>query len=226
MRGVDLMNIVSSYEDDRFIINIDGLKKGMGQTYGNFIRRLVMLELGGYEVIAVRINGGEALTLFNIVENVSQDVLEICYNLQELKFERKEGQNKEEVLRVIYNSTSDVITGGMIVSKDLEVLNKNQLICNLVGDTGLSLELFIAYNTGIVSSEDNKLMIESLVGSEEGLIYMDTFHKSFDRVYFNVEDNGNVESLKIVVSGVSSVGVENINAILTDASNNILMFRR
>ena len=202
----------SEVEGDVITLRAYGLRKGLGQTYGNFIRRLVMLELGSYKVIGVKINGGSVRTYFTMIENVVEDVLDIVYNLHEIEFEPKHN-NVKDILRYSLTEQEGHLTAGLAETEDLAVKNKDSTICNTVKGTGITLDLIVGFNKGNVSSPDNKMRIEEEYGVEDGMIYLDTFHKGYDKVYFTVNELDGQENLEVKIEGITPTSVEEIKRL-------------
>ena len=66
----------------QFLIN--SLKPGQGVTVGNLLRRILLNDLGGTTITAVRIAG--VRDEFSIVPGVREDILEILLNLKGIIF--------------------------------------------------------------------------------------------------------------------------------------------
>ena len=161
-----------------------GLGKEMGTTYGNFIRRTLMLRLGSYEVIGVRINGGVVKTIFDMIPNVPQDVLEICYRLGEVKW-IGEGQNEDGIIKVRGVSKGGVMLAENLTSDVVKVANPEHKICDVVGEKEIEIEVFVKWGVGVTSSQDNELILNE--GGEENVIGLKSFHKGYDKIWLEME---------------------------------------
>ena len=69
----------------QFLIN--SLRPGQGITVGNLLRRVLLSDLGGTTITAVRIAG--VRDEFSIIPGVREDVLEILLNLKGIVFQTK-----------------------------------------------------------------------------------------------------------------------------------------
>ena len=101
----------------QFLIN--SLRPGQGITVGNLLRRVLLSDLGGTTITAVRIAG--VRDEFSIIPGVREDVLEILLNLKGIVFQTKStdvqfGRLKVKGPAVI---TADAIQG----PSDLKIVN-------------------------------------------------------------------------------------------------------
>jgi|TARA_B100000787_G_C16161341_1_gene281542 DNA-directed RNA polymerase subunit alpha len=139
---------VESYSNDlgeqtsRFLLN--GLAQGQGLTIGNTLRRVLLTELKGTAITAVRINGIN--NEFATIPGVREDVLEILLNLKQIKFK---GLLDVPFLTHISVQGPQIITAGNIdLLPELSVLNPRHYIATLSEQINIELELKIESNTG------------------------------------------------------------------------------
>jgi DNA-directed RNA polymerase subunit alpha len=139
---------VESYSNDlgeqtsRFLLN--GLAQGQGLTIGNTLRRVLLTELKGTAITAVRINGIN--NEFATVPGVREDVLEILLNLKQIKFK---GLLDVPFLTHISVQGPQIITAGNIdLLPELSVLNPRHYIATLSEQINIELELKIESNNG------------------------------------------------------------------------------
>ena len=139
---------VESYSNDlgeqtsRFLLN--GLAQGQGLTIGNTLRRVLLTELKGTAITAVRINGIN--NEFATIPGVREDVLEILLNLKQIKFK---GLLDVPFLTHISLQGPQIITAGNIdLLPELSVLNPRHYIATLSEQINIELELKIESNTG------------------------------------------------------------------------------
>ncbi len=125
----------------RFLVT--PLRKGMGTTLGNSLRRVLLSSLPGAAISRVRIKGVQHE--FSAIPNVVEDVLDVLANLKGvvLKYD-----GTEPVTLRLKLASSGVVTAGMLEgSSEVSVLNKDHLIAT-VSDGG-KFELEVQVETGI-----------------------------------------------------------------------------
>ena len=126
----------------QFLIN--SLRVGQGITIGNLLRRVLLNDLGGVSVTAIRIPGIK--DEFSIITGVREDILEILLNLKGVVFRSKKQDCKYGRLKV---QGPAVITADLIdLPSDLEVVNPNHYIATVTSNNFLEIELKIEYGTG------------------------------------------------------------------------------
>ena len=117
------------------------LERGFGHTLGVALRRILLSSLQGAAVTSVKIEG--VLHEFSSVPGVREDVTDIILNIKELRL--KVGSSEKK--RITLNATGPgEITAGMIDSGDVEIINKDHVICTL--DKGAKLHMEMTVETG------------------------------------------------------------------------------
>ncbi len=154
------------------------LERGYGLTLGNSLRRVLLSSLQGAGIVAVKIDGVDHE--FGTINNVKEEVSEIILNLKEVKFKISD---KEDVNLVLEKNSEGVVTAADIVdSANVEVLNSEQIICNISSGGSIRMELKIARGKGYVSALDNKEKFDLPVG----WMYLDTLFSPVHRVNYTV----------------------------------------
>ncbi len=174
---VNFTNFDSDKSKARFVL--EPLYKGYGMTIGNSLRRVLMSSLIGAAVYAVKIEG--VTNEYQPIKNVREDVLQIILNLKELRIKPFvkgpfEAQIKVQGPRVV--KASDIETGAKF-----EVGNPDLIICHVEQDVELDIKLFIKFNRGYVSSEEN-FQHDLPIGT----IYLDSNHSPIKKIQYNVEN--------------------------------------
>ncbi len=171
-------------EADEFkgIFEFRPLEPGFGITIGNALRRILLSSLEGYAITSIKIEG--VVQEFSTIKGVVQDVSEMILNFKKIRFKRQiETENSEEVHVVI--GDQDEFKAGDI-NKFLsvfQVLNPDQLICNMDPSVKLSLTLTIEKGRGYVPAEENKK-----VNAPIDTIALDSIHTPIINVKFAVEN--------------------------------------
>jgi DNA-directed RNA polymerase subunit alpha len=154
------------------------LERGFGLTLGNGLRRILLSSMRGAAVIAVKIEG--AHHEFGTLANIREEVSEIILNLQAIIF-NLEGKD-EVVLNIESNSSGPLLASAINLSNGVDVLNPDQVICNIASGGSFKAEIKLCRGRGYVSAADNK-ETHSLGMS---WIYLDTLFSPIKRVNYTV----------------------------------------
>ena len=121
------------------VIIIEPLERGFGLTIGNALRRVLLSSLQGAAITAVKIEG--VVHEFDSVAGVLEDVTDIILNLKEVVIRMESSERK----RVSINAEGPcVVTAGMIkAGADVEIVNKDHVICTLNKGYNFNVELII-----------------------------------------------------------------------------------
>jgi DNA-directed RNA polymerase subunit alpha len=166
----------------QFLIN--SLRPGQGITIGNQLRRVLLADLSGKAISAVRILG--IRHEFSTIPGVREDILEIFLNLKGIVFK---GNNKQTELGRLKVQGPIVITADLIALPDeLEIVNPNHYIATISTSTVLEFEFKIAYGTGY------KLTSQLFLEKDDNFLQLDTIFMPVQKVDFKIEsvyDNTN-----------------------------------
>ena len=171
-------------EADEFhgIFEFRPLEPGFGITIGNALRRILLSSLEGFAITSVKIDG--IVHEFSTVKGVVEDVTEIVLNLKKIRFKQQIQSETSEKVNIIIGD-QEVFTAGDI-NKFLsvfQVLNPEEVICNLDPSVKLSMELTISKGRGYVPADENADE-DALVGT----IAIDSIHTPIKNVKYHVED--------------------------------------
>jgi DNA-directed RNA polymerase subunit alpha len=152
---------------------------GYGHTVGNSLRRVLLSSLEGAAITAVKVNGAnhEFQTLPNIVE----DVTDIVLNLKKIKF--KANDHEVRNLSISVNKEGAITAGDIQESAQVEVLNKDQIICIQDKKQKFEAELEIKVGRGFATGDENKHPDMPI-----GLIAIDSIFSPVTRVKYAVEN--------------------------------------
>jgi DNA-directed RNA polymerase subunit alpha len=167
----------------QFLIN--SLKSGQGITIGNQLRRVLLNDLGGMAISAVRIAG--VSHEFSILPGVREDILEILLNLKGIVF--KSQSQSPEFGRLKIQGPA-VITADLIqLPSNLEIVNPNHYIMTISTSNILEIEFKFEYGTGY------KLASQTFLEENENYLQLDTIFMPVQKVDFKIEnvyDNNNI----------------------------------
>ncbi len=173
-------------DDQRGTFEFRPLEPGYGITIGNALRRILLSSLEGHAITAVRIDGVEHE--FSTIKGVIEDMTEIVLNLKQVRFRRQlEDVSTEKVSFTL--TGKDSFTAGDIGkhTTGFQVLNPEQVICNMEGNVKLNVELTIGKGRGYVPADENKVE-----GAPMGTIFIDSIFTPIKNVKYSV-DNTRVE---------------------------------
>jgi DNA-directed RNA polymerase subunit alpha len=158
------------------------LEPGYGLTVGNALRRVLLSSLEGFAITSIKITG--VAHEFTTVEGVVQDVTEIILNLKQVRFKQQIDSVESETATLTV-SKSGTVTAANIASSlsNFQVLNPEQLICELDKKVTFDMEFTISKGRGYVPAEEN-VNEEASVGT----IAIDSIFTPIKNVNYNVEN--------------------------------------
>jgi DNA-directed RNA polymerase subunit alpha len=175
-------NIQSGTCHGQFLIN--SLRSGQGITIGNQLRRVLLGDLGGVAISAVRIAG--VSHEFSTIPGVREDVLEILLNLKGIIFKSKTKDIEFGRLKI---QGPNVITADLIqLPSTLEVVNPNHYIATISTSNILEIEFKFEYGIGY------RLASQTFANEADNYLQLDTIFMPVQKVDFKIEnvyDNAN-----------------------------------
>lgn len=157
---------------------VEPLERGFGVTLGNALRRILLSSLQGAAVTSIKING--VLHEFSSVTGIKEDITDIVLNIKSLKLKSLTGNPTSLYIKT---KGEKVVTAADIVEdQNIEVLNKDLVICHLSKDTQLEMVLNIETGKGYYPVE-----IREVQDKEIGLILVDAVFSPVERVKYDVE---------------------------------------
>jgi DNA-directed RNA polymerase subunit alpha len=174
---------------------------GYGTTLGNALRRVLLSSLPGGAVEAFKIRGSQHE--FGAVEGVQEDVVEVILNLKQLAIKVF---TDEQVTLSINKKGPGVVTAADI-SKDanVEVINKDLVICNLTSNKPFEMEIMVGRGRGFkpVEEKDKKnyslgtIAIDSVYNPVKDVGYKVDYMRvgditNYEKLIVNIETNGTI----------------------------------
>lgn len=125
------------------------LERGYATTIGNSLRRILLSSIQGAAITSVKIDG--ALHEFTSMKDIMEDVSEIILNLKLVRLKLFSAEPRKVV---IDKSGPGIVTAGDISSSgQVEVMNKDQIICTLTGPINFHAELTVEWGNGYRPAE-------------------------------------------------------------------------
>lgn len=162
--------------NSRASIVIEPLENGYGHTLGNALRRVLLSSLSGAAPTQVRIEGVDHQ--FSTIDGVTEDVLEICLNLKQLKI--KAVGSGQGVMRLSVKGPKTVTASDFEVEAGFEVVNKDLEIATLAKGSSLDMEVTLATGVGYQLADEKK-------STSLGEIQLDALFSPVTTVSYKVE---------------------------------------
>ena len=173
------LEITSSEDKSSASVIAEPLEKGFGQTLGNALRRILLSSVQGAAVTAVQIDG--VLHEFSSIKGVREDVTDIVLNVKSLAIKSSVNSPKKIILDV--KGPKEVKAKDITLPPEIEILNPEQVICNLDEKTNFHMELIVNTGKGYIPSTKNKGEDSPL-----GLISVDSLFSPVKKVSYTVEN--------------------------------------
>ncbi len=175
-----VLEYVESDHYGKFVI--EPLERGFGTTIGNALRRVLLSSLPGAAVYSIKIES--VFHEFTSIPGVLEDVTSIILNIKDLIMTISDSE--VYTLRISASGPKVITASDIECPTNVEILNKDLVICNLEKGGVLEMELKARNGRGYISADANKALYQ---GSSQGIgtIYTDSIYTPIERVSYNVE---------------------------------------
>tara|TARA_B110000977_G_scaffold197036_1_gene278650 strand:- start:12915 stop:13850 length:936 start_codon:yes stop_codon:yes gene_type:complete len=158
--------------------SMSALKPGQGVTIGNVLRRVLLSEIKGISITAVRFAG--ISHEFSTMEGVREDILEILLNLKGVVLK---GEISEPQFGRLKIQEPTVITADLIqLPANLEIVNSNHYIATL--STSNIIEIEFRFECGAGYRLANQTFTDKL----DDFLQMDAIFMPVQKVDFKIEN--------------------------------------
>ena len=190
---------------------LEPLERGFGTTIGNALRRVMLSNMPGSAIVAVRIDG--VMHEFQTIEGVREDVTSIILNLKGIVLKNNSDEVKTLTLNVEEEGT--VTAASIKGDADVEIINPDHVIATLSKGGKLNMELIVANGRGYAQANENKKVIENL---KIGFMPIDSNYSPVERISYDVESarvgqDANFDKLIMYVSTKGSIRPEEAMAL-------------
>ena len=158
---------------------VEPLERGYGMTLGNALRRVLLSSLQGGAATAVQIEG--VLHEFSSVPGVREDVTDIVLNIKRLPVRVTSDGVKR--LHLTASGPGEVTAAQISEVADVDILDKELVICHLDDGATLNMDLFVSSGKGYVPAERNRPEDAPI-----GLIPVDALYSPVTKVSYKVEN--------------------------------------
>jgi DNA-directed RNA polymerase subunit alpha len=172
---------------------LEPLERGQGTTVGNALRRVLLSNLEGAAVTAVRIAGVNHE--FATIEGVREDVLEILLNMKEIVL--KSYTSAPQIGRVMITGPATVRAAQFDLPSEVDIVDPGQYIATLAPGARLEMEFRIEKGKGYRSVERGR---ED--GSSVDFLQIDAVFMPVSKVNYSVEDariDGSLEKDRLLL---------------------------
>ncbi|MDC0835166.1 DNA-directed RNA polymerase subunit alpha [Geitlerinema sp. CS-897] len=172
---------------------IEPLERGQGTTVGNALRRVLLSNLEGTAITAVRIAGVNHE--FATIPGVREDVLEILLNMKEVVL--KSHTSQPQIGRLLVKGPAMVRGEHFDLPSEVEVTAPNQYIATLAENATLEMEFRVERGIGYRSVDRNR--------DESGaldFLQIDAIFMPVRKVNYTVEDariGGSLEKDRLIL---------------------------
>ncbi len=155
------------------------LERGFGLTLGNALRRVLLSSLQGAAITSIKIEN--VLHEFSSLAGVREDVTDIVLNVKQIAL-KMQGEGPKR-LQLSATGPAEVKAGDIAVSGDIEVMNKDLVICHLDEGATLNMELTADTGKGYVPAVANRP-----IDAPIGLIPVDSLYSPVRQVSYKVDN--------------------------------------
>ncbi|GGE51542.1 DNA-directed RNA polymerase subunit alpha [Marinicauda pacifica] len=172
--------VTPGYDSSRLAkIIAEPLERGFGMTLGNALRRVLLSSLQGAAVTAVQIDG--VVHEFSSIPGVREDVTDIVLNLKQVALRMHAEGPKRLTLKK--TGPGEVTAGDIEEVADIEVINKDHVICTLDQGAEVRFVLTVTTGKGYVPADRNRPEDAPI-----GYIGVDALYSPVKRVAYKVEN--------------------------------------
>lgn len=199
---------------------------GYGTTLGNTLRRVLLSSLPGAAVEAFKVKGVQHE--FTAADGVKEDMVEIILNLKQLAV--KVFTDEPATLTLTKKGPGVVKAGDIEKNANVEVMNKDLVICNLTSSKTFEMELIVGRGRGFkpVEEKDKKhydlgtIVIDSIYTPIKDVGYSVEYTRvgditNYEKLTLNIETNGTM-SPEEAVRQSTQILMDHFSIILSTAN--------
>jgi len=188
--------IESDTGDDRSSYSkfvLEPLDRGQGITVGNALRRVLLSNLEGAAITAVRVAG--VTHEFMTIPGVREDVLDILLNMKEIVLKSYSAQPQIGRLRV--EGPATITAGYFELPSEVEAINPDQYVATLAAGATLEMEFRIEKGVGYRAIERGRDETSAL-----DFLQIDSIFMPVRKVNYSVENarvGGSLEKDRLIM---------------------------
>jgi DNA-directed RNA polymerase subunit alpha len=171
--GINIVETTDTY--GKFYI--EPLERGYGVTLGNPMRRTLLSSIAGAAVTWVKME--EVLHEYSVIPHVKEDVMEILYNIGQLRIRPVSGRPGK--MRLEVSGEGMVSAGDVASSSDFDIVNPEQHLATIDSPQGsLEIELNVEPGKGYQPASSGESM-------PRGVLPLDAIFNPVRKVNYTVE---------------------------------------
>ncbi|MEK7625346.1 MAG: DNA-directed RNA polymerase subunit alpha [Patescibacteria group bacterium] len=168
---------------------------GYGTTLGNALRRVLLSSLPGSAVEYFKVKGVQHE--FSTIEGVKEDVVEIMLNLKQLAV--RIFTDELVILNISKKGPGPVTAGDIEPNSNVEIINKDLVICNLTKGRTLDMEIAVGRGRGYRPVEEKDRQHQDLGTILTDSVYTPVRDVGYHVEYTRVGDITNYEKLNMLI---------------------------
>ena len=172
---------VDTLSATRAKVSMQPFERGFGHTLGNALRRILLSSMNGFAPTEVSITN--VLHEYSTLDGVKEDVVDILLNIKGIVF-KLHGGRTEVVLSLKKSGAGVVRASDFELPHDVEIINPEQIICNLSDSGSIEMEVKVEQGRGYQTVSGNRATREQ---SKIGAMQLDASFSPIVRVSFDVE---------------------------------------
>lgn len=200
--GESYKNSLSSDFSKNFSYRV---KKGMGITIGNSLRRTLLGQIPGYAIRYFEINNINHE--FTSVSGMKESFQTLIMNLRKIIFKSLSNEKRSGKASLTIKNIEGEIFASSIQSAEFEIINPDIYLCSLNKDSDLKVDMYIEKGVGYILASN----VSSFEYGSEAII-CDSFFSPIEEVNFStdsIENNNMEEELFISIKTNGSITPDN-----------------
>lgn len=203
---MDFKYIKSIKEESGHLVGhfiLSDLKEGQALTLGNTLRRVLLANIEGTAITAIKIPG--CSNEFSLIPYIREDILEILLNLKEIILSATE---KKIISGKIQVKGPGIITANCIeFDKDVKIINPNQYIATISDTRLIEFDIIAECGIGYRLVDDNKKN-ETSNFLKIDAIFMPVINANYIINELAQSSNEKIESLRLEITTNGSITPE------------------
>nr|YP_010443593.1 RNA polymerase alpha subunit [Merotricha bacillata]UTE94480.1 RNA polymerase alpha subunit [Merotricha bacillata] len=209
---------------------LEPLEVGQGITLGNSIRRILLSDLTGLAIVAIRIAGIKSE--FAALPGVREDVLDLILNIKQIVLKGKLDKIDQPIFGRLKVQGPTIVTAGLIEINDIIIVNPSQYIATICDNSLLEIEFKIEkgknYNLNDLrnlTQPSDFLQIDAIFTPIKKILYevekINLYLTTQERLILQVWTNGSVSPSEVLLS-TGKILYTLIEPLFTDNFQNVL----
>jgi DNA-directed RNA polymerase subunit alpha len=196
---------------------LEPLSRGLGDTIGNSLRRVMLSSVGGYSITSVKIEG--VTNEFSAISGIKEDVSEFIMNLKSLAISRSSNDTGPFILKISTLKEGPFFAGAIQCPAGVKIFNRDFEICNVQPGGKLEAIMNVEYGVGYRFIEDirtnekvidHKIYIDASFSPVKKVMYKVENARvgqitDYDKLTLEVETNGSITPRQAISSAASII---------------------